>query len=76
MQKILPNLRETFSISREIPHDEEIKDYSEILLCGTGRGIAPISSIPELGWKSQGNEIFNEIRAIYENLIETADAGI
>ena len=38
-------------------------------LVSADRGIAPISSIPELGWKSQGNEIFNEIRAIYENLI-------
>jgi branched-subunit amino acid aminotransferase/4-amino-4-deoxychorismate lyase len=76
LQKILPLLHEKFSISRGIPKDQEVSEFDEILLCGTGRGVAPLIGLPELGWSSSGDSIFSEIRSIYETLVGSDDAKI
>ena len=76
LQKILPLLHKNFSISRGIPNDQEVSEFDEILLCGTGRGIAPLTALPELGWSSRGDRIFSEIRSIYETLVGSEDAEI
>jgi branched-subunit amino acid aminotransferase/4-amino-4-deoxychorismate lyase len=76
VQKILPLLHEKFPISRGIPKDQEVSEFDEILLCGTGRGVAPLIGLPELGWSSSGDSIFSEIRSIYETLVGSDDAKI
>ena len=72
LQKLMPFLEERFSVSRAIPKDQDITSFDEIILCGTGRGVAPLTTLSELGWSSQGDEIFSEIRTHYEELLRSA----
>jgi len=74
LRQLLPHLNSQFSVTRGIPQDSELSDFGEILLCGTGRGVAPLSSLSELGWNSRGDIIFNQVRQIYDSLIEEACA--
>jgi branched-subunit amino acid aminotransferase/4-amino-4-deoxychorismate lyase len=74
LQKILPYLLDNFDVSRRIPKDQDISSFDEILLCGTGRGIAPLVSLSELGWTSQGKDTFVKVRSYYEALIKSACA--
>jgi branched-subunit amino acid aminotransferase/4-amino-4-deoxychorismate lyase len=41
LQKLMPFLEKRFSVSRAIPQDQDITSFDEIILCGTGRGVAP-----------------------------------
>src|SRR6056300_1875770 len=72
LQKLMPFLEERFSVTRAIPQDQDISSFDEIILCGTGRGVAPLTTLSELGWSSQGDEIFSEIRTHYEELLRSA----
>ena len=74
LQQLLPFLRDRFKVTSGLPKDQDISSFDEILLCGTGRGIAPLTALSELGWSSQGNEIFSTIRAHYEEIIESSYA--
>ena len=74
LNQLLPRLEEHFSIIRSRPAKQEVTDYEEILLCGTGRGVSPLRSIPELGWKSTSGSTFKLIRSIYEDLITAENA--
>ena len=70
--KTPPFLEERFSVTRAIPQDQDIASFDEVILCGTGRGVAPLTTLSELGWSSQGDEIFSEIRTHYEELLRSA----
>ncbi len=72
--QILPKLSENYEIIRSTPTDQEIYKFKEILLCGTGRGVAPLASLPELEWSSTSDNIFKRIRMLYEQLINLKDA--
>jgi branched-subunit amino acid aminotransferase/4-amino-4-deoxychorismate lyase len=72
LQKIKPLLGREFSVTTGRPQDQDLSTFSEILLCGTGRGVAPLTSLSELGWSSQSDETFTKIRALYDQLIESA----
>ena len=48
---------------------KEINDYEEIILIGSGKGVAPVSKIDELKWKSRKNISFNKLSKIYNTLI-------
>ena len=74
LQQLLPFLRDRFTVTSGLPHDQDISSFEEILLCGTGRGVAPLTALSELGWSSQGNEIFSTVRAHYEEIIESSHA--
>ena len=74
LRQLLPLLQSEFSISRGSPKDSDLSDFSEILLCGSGRGVAPLSSLSELGWSTRGDTVFNQVRQIYDSLIEEACA--
>ena len=76
LQKLIPSLKENFSVTRRIPTDQEIGDFDEILLCGTGRGVAPMKSLPELGWSSKRDLIFSQVRTLYQQMIENANDRI
>ena len=72
LQKLKPLLSREFSVTAGRPQDQDLSTFSEILLCGTGRGVAPLTSLSELGWSSQSDETFTKIRALYDQLIESA----
>ena len=72
LQKLKPLLGREFSVTAGRPQDQDLSTFSEILLCGTGRGVAPLTSLSELGWSSQSDETFTTIRALYDQLIESA----
>ena len=74
LRQLLPLLQSEFSITRGSPKDSDLSDFSEILLCGSGRGVAPLSSLSELGWSTRGDTVFNQVRQIYDSLIEEACA--
>ena len=74
LQNLLPFLRNQYSVIHALPKDHEISSFDEIILCGTGRGVAPLTSLTELGWSSGGNEIFSTIRNHYEEIIKSASA--
>tara|TARA_B100001057_G_scaffold464463_1_gene519673 strand:- start:255 stop:1013 length:759 start_codon:yes stop_codon:yes gene_type:complete len=71
-QKLKPLLGREFSVTAGRPQDQDLSTFSEILLCGTGRGVAPLTSLSELGWSSQSDQTFTKIRALYDQLIESA----
>jgi branched-subunit amino acid aminotransferase/4-amino-4-deoxychorismate lyase len=54
--------------------DQDFSQFDEVLLCGTGRGVAPLTSLPELGWSSRSNDVFKKVRLIYEQLITDTNA--
>jgi branched-subunit amino acid aminotransferase/4-amino-4-deoxychorismate lyase len=74
LQKLLPFLEERFSVTRAIPKDQDVPSFDEIILTGTGRGVAPLTTLSELGWSSRGNEVFSEIRTHYEELLRSTSA--
>ena len=74
LRQLLPLLQSEYSITRGSPKDSDLSDFNEILLCGTGRGVAPLTDLSELGWNSQGEETFNQVRQIYDSLIKEACA--
>ncbi len=69
LRKMLPQLSDLYSVIHASPSDQEINEFDEILLCGTGRGIAPLESLPELGWSSTSESAFKKIRSEYEQII-------
>lgn len=70
LSKLLPFFKAGFSLTRGSPQEQDVSQFDEILLCGTGRGVAPLSTIPELGWSSRGDEVFQKSRSHYEELIQ------
>ncbi len=74
LNQLLPHLKDSFSITRSAPKDQDIAQFNEILLCGTGRGVAPMKELSELGWKTRSDSAFKKIRSIYENLIAPPNA--
>jgi branched-subunit amino acid aminotransferase/4-amino-4-deoxychorismate lyase len=74
LRQMTPLLQNYFSITRSIPFGQNLSRFEEILLCGTGRGIAPLTSIPELDWCSRSDNAFKKIRSIYEQLMTKKNA--
>ena len=74
LRQLLPLLQQNFSVTRGTPKDSDLSTFDEILLCGSGRGVAPLNALSELGWNSSGNENFNQVRQLYDSLIEQACA--
>ena len=74
LRQLLPLLNQNFSVTRATPKESDLSTFDEILLCGSGRGVAPLNALSELGWNSSGNETFNQVRQLYDSLIEEACA--
>lgn len=74
LRQLLPLLQQNFPVTRGAPKDSDLSTFNEILLCGSGRGVAPLNALSELGWNSAGNETFNQVRQLYDSLIEQACA--
>ena len=60
--KLIPELKNPSPFLGEIPKDYEISQFSEILLCGTGRGVAPLQNYLNLaGLQTQTTLLKNKI---------------
>ena len=70
LNKLIPLLQSKFSVTRGAPLEQNVLDFDEIILCGTGRGVAPLTSLPELGWTSRDNQVFQKTRSHYEELVQ------
>ena len=46
----------------------EIQDYDEIILIGSGKGITSVCKIDELKWKRKKNVCYNRLNKIYNSL--------
>ena len=47
---------------------DQIQEYDEILLIGSGKGVTSVSKIDELNWKRKKMICFNKINKIYNSL--------
>ena len=45
---------------------KEIKNYDEIILIGSGKGVTSVSEIKELKWKRRKNDCYNNLNKIYK----------
>ena len=70
LHKLIPFLEAEYSVSRGSPGKKDLSHFDEIILCGTGRGVAPMNALPELGWTSENKEVFQKTRSHYEELVE------
>ena len=46
----------------------EINNYDEIILIGSGKGVTSISEIKELNWKKKKNDYYNKLNKIYKSI--------
>ena len=70
LNKLIPFLTSEFSVTRGSPLEQEVRDFDEIILCGTGRGVAPLTALSELGWTSRNDEVFQKIRSRYDEIVQ------
>lgn len=74
LSHLLPDLAHSFRIIRATPKAHDLSQYHEILLCGTGRGVAPLSGLTELNWSTSSDAVLKQVRLTYENLLKRSDA--
>ena len=48
---------------------KEIKNYDEILLIGSGKGVASVKTIKQLGWKRKNLNQFRNFSKLYRSAI-------
>ena len=46
----------------------ELKDYDEIILIGSGKGVTSVSKIDELSWKRRKTNYYDKLNKIYNSL--------
>ena len=49
---------------------KEIKNYDEIILIGSGKGVTSVSKIKEIKWKSKKNDCYNMLNKIYKSIFK------
>jgi anthranilate synthase/aminodeoxychorismate synthase-like glutamine amidotransferase len=54
----------------------ELDSYDAIIACGTGRGVTPISAIPELNWRQRDDSLITTLQNAYQSLIHTTNDRI
>lgn len=70
LNQLIPFLECEFSVTRGAPKKKELRLFDEIILCGTGRGVAPLCSLPELEWTSRDNQVHQKARSQYQELVQ------
>lgn len=46
---------------------DQVKDFDEILLCGSGKGVINLGQIPELEWQCRNIAVYRQLRLMYDN---------
>ena len=46
----------------------EINDYDEIILIGSGKGVTSVSKIKEFKWKRRKNDCYIKLNKIYKSI--------
>jgi len=70
LNKLMPFIGSEFSVTRGSPNKKDLGHFDEIILCGSGRGVAPLISIPELDWTCGQDQVFQKARSQYEELVQ------
>ena len=48
---------------------KSIEDYDEIILIGSGKGVASVSKINDLKWKTRKSNCYTKLNKIYNSLV-------
>ena len=57
-----------FEIDRRSPRLDELSAFDEIILCGSGREVASLAAVPEMGWTRSSDKTFLKLLEIYNKL--------
>jgi branched-subunit amino acid aminotransferase/4-amino-4-deoxychorismate lyase len=57
-----------FEIERHSPRLDELSAFDEIILCGSGREVASLAAVPEMGWTRSSDKTFLKLLKIYNKL--------
>jgi branched-subunit amino acid aminotransferase/4-amino-4-deoxychorismate lyase len=63
--QLLSNMN-VFEIDRRSPALDKLVTFDEIILCGSGREVASLATIPEIGWQRSSENTFLKLRKTYE----------
>ena len=67
LSKLLSELTE-FTPERTSPRLAELLAFDEIILCGSGREVSALATIPEIGWQRRSEKAFLQLRETYDKL--------
>ena len=67
LSKLLSELT-GFTAERASPHLVELPAFEEIILCGSGREVSALATIPEIGWQRRSEKAFLQLRKTYDKL--------
>ena len=67
LSQLLSNIN-VFEIDRSSPTLDELVTFDEIILCGSGREVASLATIPEIGWQRSSEKTFLKLRKTYETV--------
>jgi branched-subunit amino acid aminotransferase/4-amino-4-deoxychorismate lyase len=67
LSKLLSNIN-VFEIDRRSPALDELVTFDEIILCGSGREIVSLATIPEVSWQRSSEKTFFKLRKTYETV--------
>ena len=67
LNKLLASMND-FEIDRRSPRLDKLSAFDEIILCGSGREVASLAAVPEMGWARSSDKTFLKLREIYNKL--------
>jgi len=67
LNKLLVSMND-FEIDRRSPRLDELSAFDEIIFCGSGREVASLAAVPEMGWTRSSDKTFLKLRKIYNKL--------
>ena len=67
LNELLANMS-GFEIDRRSPALDKLVTFDEIILCGSGREVVFLATIPEIGWQRSSEKTFLKLRKIYETV--------
>jgi hypothetical protein len=67
LSQLLSNIN-VFEIDRRSPTLDELVTFDEIILCGSGREVVSLATIPEVGWQRSSEKTLLKLRKTYETV--------
>lgn len=67
LSQLLSNIN-SFDIDRRSPTLDELVAFNEIILCGSGREVVSLATIPEVGWQRSSEKTLLKLRKTYETV--------